>query len=136
MEYGLSMLAHASMPLTYWNEAFCSAIYLINRLPSYPLGTKSPYELLFSEKPNYMTLKTFGYLCFPNLRAYNKHKLQFRSTPCTFLGCSPHYKGYKCREHTGKYICQDMSHVMNIPSPFKPHLNQQPKLLLHTRTLA
>ncbi|XP_017622046.1 uncharacterized protein LOC108466209 [Gossypium arboreum] len=32
VEAGLSMLAYASMPLTYWNDAFNSAIYLINRL--------------------------------------------------------------------------------------------------------
>ncbi|KAA3470075.1 retrovirus-related Pol polyprotein from transposon TNT 1-94 [Gossypium australe] len=30
VEAGLSMLAHAAMPLTYWNDAFSSAVYLIN----------------------------------------------------------------------------------------------------------
>ena len=34
VEVGLSLLAHASMPLKYWDEAFITATYLINRLPS------------------------------------------------------------------------------------------------------
>lgn len=89
VECGLSMPTHASMTLTYWNEAFISAVYLISRLPSYPLVNKPPYELLFHEKPNYMSLRTFGCLCFPNLRPYNNNKLQFKSTPYTFLGYSP-----------------------------------------------
>lgn len=108
LECGLSMLAHASLQLAYWNEAFCNAVYLINRLPSSTLGVKSPHEVLFNEKPDYMSLKTFGCLCFPNLKPYNKHKLQFRSTPCILLGYSTYYKGYKCRDSTGRTLCQDM----------------------------
>jgi hypothetical protein len=34
VEVGLSLLAHASMPLKFWDEPFISASYLINRLPS------------------------------------------------------------------------------------------------------
>ncbi|KAG8492704.1 hypothetical protein CXB51_010346 [Gossypium anomalum] len=51
VETGLSMLAQAFIPVTYWNEAFSHAIYLINRLPSAPLGFVSPYEKLFQTKP-------------------------------------------------------------------------------------
>lgn len=46
IEASLSMLAHASMLVNYWNDAFSSAIHLINRLLSSPLGV-SPYEKLF-----------------------------------------------------------------------------------------
>lgn len=67
VEAGLSMLAHASMPLMFWNEAFCSAVFLINRLPSHPLGDVSPHEKLFQTKPDYSYLRIFGCLCFPNL---------------------------------------------------------------------
>jgi hypothetical protein len=34
MEVGLSLLAQASMPLKFWDEAFFTATYLINRIPS------------------------------------------------------------------------------------------------------
>ena len=33
VEVGLSLLAHASMPLKFWDEAFITATNLINRLP-------------------------------------------------------------------------------------------------------
>lgn len=74
-ETGLSMLTHVGMPLTHWYEAFSNLIYLINRLPTKPLGNISPYEKLFSVKPDYSTLRVFGCQCFPNLRAYNANKL-------------------------------------------------------------
>jgi histone deacetylase 1/2 len=34
VEVGLTLLAHASMPLKFWDEAFLTAVFLINRLPS------------------------------------------------------------------------------------------------------
>ncbi|KAG8487951.1 hypothetical protein CXB51_018012 [Gossypium anomalum] len=110
VETGLSMLAHASMPITYWNDAFSCAVYLLNRLPTAPLAFVSPYEKLFQAKPNYSFLRTFGCLCFPNLRPYNRHKLLLRSTPCTFLGYSPLHKGYRCQASNGRvYISRHVT---------------------------
>jgi hypothetical protein len=34
VEMGLALLAHASMPLKYWDEAFLAATFLINRTPT------------------------------------------------------------------------------------------------------
>jgi histone deacetylase 1/2 len=34
VEVGLALLANASMPLKYWDEAFLTATFLINLLPS------------------------------------------------------------------------------------------------------
>ena len=96
VELGLTLLAQASLPLKYWPDAFSTAVFLINRLPTEVLKQKCPYEFLFNSKPNYSQLKVFGCLCFPHLRPYNKHKLDFRSSPCTFLGYSSKHKGYKC----------------------------------------
>lgn len=35
-------------------------------------------------------------ICYPCLRPYNSQKIQYRSSPCTFLGYNLHHKGYKC----------------------------------------
>jgi hypothetical protein len=34
VEMSLALLAHASMPLKYWDEAFLAATFLINRTPT------------------------------------------------------------------------------------------------------
>jgi hypothetical protein len=54
-----------------------AATYLINRLPTKILDFSSPLEWLFQEKPHYSGLRTFGCACWPNLRPFNTHKLQF-----------------------------------------------------------
>lgn len=48
VEVGLTLLAQASMPLKLLDEAFITATYLINRLPSPVTHCVSPLELLYS----------------------------------------------------------------------------------------
>uniref|UniRef100_A0A803NT75 Integrase catalytic domain-containing protein n=1 Tax=Cannabis sativa TaxID=3483 RepID=A0A803NT75_CANSA len=109
VEHVLALLAHANRPLKYWDEAFRTAVYLHNRLPTPVLSQKSPIEVLFNLKPDYSILKTFGCTCFPNIRPYNKHKLEFRSSPCNFIGYSLNHKGYKCIDKNGRlYISRDV----------------------------
>ncbi|KAD1423642.1 hypothetical protein E3N88_42847 [Mikania micrantha] len=52
--------------------------------------------LLKQRKPDLSFLRVFGCQCYPHLRAYNKHKLDFRSTSCVFLGYSTTHHGYRC----------------------------------------
>jgi hypothetical protein len=104
------LLYHASIPLRFWDDAFQTACYLINRLPQTLLKNISPFEKLFHTAPEYNFLKTFGCACWPNLRPYNSHKLQPRSTQCVFLGYGISHKGYKCFHiSTGRtYISRDV----------------------------
>ena len=116
IEVGLSLLAHAHMPLKYWDEAFLTATFLINRVPSKVIHNETPLERLFNRKPEYSFLRTFGCACWPNLRPYNSHKLSFRSTRCAFLGYSNLHKGYKCLDiSSGRiYISRDVAFDENI----------------------
>jgi histone deacetylase 1/2 len=110
VEVGLSLLANASMPLKFWDEAFLTATYLINMLPSKPLKFATPTEKLLNITPNYQSLHIFGCACWPNLRPYNKRKLEFRSKHCAFLGYNNVHKGYKCLDISTGRVC--ISHVM------------------------
>lgn len=96
VETGLSLLAHSSLPTQYWAEAFLTATYLINRMPLVSKPKISPFEALLHKPPDYHHLRAFGCLCFPCLRPYRQHKLDYRSTPCIFLGYSLSHKGYRC----------------------------------------
>jgi hypothetical protein len=112
VETGLSLLAQAAMPVTFWDEAFSTATFLINRLPTRVIDNATPLERLLGTKakPNYDMLKAFGCACFPHLRPYNAKKLTFRSKECVFIGYSEHHKGYKCLDRsTGRvYISRDV----------------------------
>jgi hypothetical protein len=59
VEVGLSLLAHASMPLKYWDEAFLAATYLINLLPTKILDFSSPLERLFLKKTQLQWVENF-----------------------------------------------------------------------------
>lgn len=96
VEIGISLLAHASMPLKFLDEAFVTATYLINRLPSKVIHNQTPLEHLLKQEPDYSVLCIFGCACWPNLYPYNTRKLQFRSKRCVFLGSSNIHKGFKC----------------------------------------
>ncbi|KAL4581705.1 hypothetical protein LXL04_006232 [Taraxacum kok-saghyz] len=53
-------------------------------------------RVLYNKTLDYGFLKTFACLCFPFLRPYNSHKIDFRSKPCVFIGYSASHKGYLC----------------------------------------
>ena len=109
VETGLTLLANAKLPLCFWDHAFLTATYLINRLPSPTLDHKSPFFMLHLQFPDYNFLKSFGCACFPFTRPYNNNKLEFRSKECVFLGYSPSHKGYKCLDSAGRlYISKDV----------------------------
>lgn len=109
VELDLTLLTQASLPLTYWDHAFLTSVYLINRLPTSSLQFKIPHQVLFHQQPDYNFLKVFGCACFPLLRPYNAHKLDFRSHECIFLGYSPSHKGYKCLSPSGRiFVSKDV----------------------------
>jgi GAG-pre-integrase domain len=96
VELGLAYLFHASIPLQLWDLIFESVVYVINRLPSMSIGAISPFQKLFSQKPDYIMLHPLSCTCFPLLRPYTQHKLEPRSDSCVFLGYSSIHKGYYC----------------------------------------
>jgi histone deacetylase 1/2 len=53
------------------------ACFLINRLPSRTIDMKTPLERLLKETPDYTFFKVFACACWPHLRPYNNHKLEF-----------------------------------------------------------
>ena len=98
---------HATLPLQFWDYAFVTAAYLINRLPTASHNFAIPFVTLFNKEPDFHFLETFACACFPLLKPY--HKLKFRSQECIFLGYSSSHRGYKCLSSTGRiYISKDV----------------------------
>lgn len=76
--------------MTLYFRAFfvTTATYLINCLPTATLQNDSLYFRLFQKVQNYDKLISFGFLAYPWLRPYSKHKLQARSKACIFVSYS------------------------------------------------
>ena len=124
VETGLALLVQASLPSRYWMQAFQTACYLINMLPTKVLQNQIPLQLLFNKTPNYRHLHVFGCLCFPS-HPYMTNKLSYLSFPCVFQCYAPTHKGYICRDfHFGRiYISR---HVLFQERSFPFHLVSHP----------
>ncbi|KAK1414359.1 hypothetical protein QVD17_30103 [Tagetes erecta] len=123
VETGLSLLAESAVPRRFWHFAFDTAVYLINRMPSRSNSNTSPFEIVYKRQPDYSFLRIFGCQCFPYLRPYHPHKIDFRSTPCIFLGYSPDHHGYRCLDPTTDrlYIARHVRFNESL-FPFQPQL--------------
>ena len=75
IETCLSLLTESHLPKNFWDEGVATATYLINRLPTLVLKNRSPFEVLFKRLPDYKFMKTFGCLCYLNLRPLAQNKL-------------------------------------------------------------
>lgn len=63
-ETALTLLAKASMPLKYWDEAVCTSVYLINRLPSSTLSNLSPFFETISLQTSLFNFQSFWVYLF------------------------------------------------------------------------
>jgi hypothetical protein len=98
------------MPLKFWDKAFATTTYLINKTPSRVIGYVTPLQKLLQVELDYSQLKVFGCAYWSNLGPYNAQKSAFRSKQCVFLGYNPNHKGYKCLDvSSGRvYISRDV----------------------------
>ncbi|KAK9077447.1 hypothetical protein SSX86_005784 [Deinandra increscens subsp. villosa] len=127
VETGLTLLAQSHVPRRFWHFAFDTAVYLINRMPMRSNSSISPFQHIFKHPPDYTFLRVFGSQCFPHLRPYNQNKIDFRSTPCVFLGYSPTHHGYRCldpltdRLYISRHVrFNEQCFPFNQPSPPPP----------------
>lgn len=60
METVRCLLIQSGMPLTFWGEAVCHAVYLHNRLPTTRHPNTTPFERMFGAKPAISMMHVFG----------------------------------------------------------------------------
>lgn len=81
-----ALLFQSKMPTNFWGELISTATHVISMTPTKVLKGRSPYEVLFGNKPTYETLRVFGSLCYVHRRNRDKYKLGDRSRRCVFVG--------------------------------------------------
>ena len=99
-----SMLIGAKMHRRYWGYAVLCAAYLRNRCWNSHLKNKSPFEIVYGSKPKLWSLKVFGCICFAQVPAEKRNKLDARAVKCIFLGYSTTSKAYIVQELNSKRI--------------------------------
>lgn len=95
---GFAILFHSHVPLKSWVDAFSTATFIINRLPTPFLDGCSPFEVMFDKPHSYSNFYPFGCLVFPYLRDYAPQKLAPPSRSCVFLSYSISHHGFRCLE--------------------------------------
>jgi hypothetical protein len=93
LNVGRSLLFQSKLPKHFWSYAVVHAAYLINRVVTPLLDSKSPYQLLYNSIPNLQDLKVFVSLCYASTLTIHKTKLDPRARKCIFLGYKSGMKG-------------------------------------------
>ena len=82
-------------PNYLWGEAVRHATYLINRVATRVLISKTPYEALKNNKPNVDHLRIFGCVGYAKVDTPHLKKLDDRSRALVHLGTEPGMKPYR-----------------------------------------
>ena len=91
----IAMLQEAGLPSTYWGEALCTLVYVLNRTPSSARPGTTPYEAWFGVKPNVSNLRIFGSLAYVHVQKDKRGPLGSHMEKCIFLGYPEGYKGWR-----------------------------------------
>ncbi|GJX27292.1 ribonuclease H-like domain-containing protein, partial [Tanacetum coccineum] len=73
------------LPLYLWSEYILTAVYIINRIPSYVLSGKSPFSLVYGHGHLLSHFRVFGCLCYATI-LNNQDKFSSKSEKYVFIG--------------------------------------------------
>ncbi|KAK3034348.1 hypothetical protein RJ639_032246 [Escallonia herrerae] len=68
----------------------------------WPGTQKSPFEILYSEKPNVNYFWVFGSICYVHVPKSNRTKLDPKARKCVFVGYDSYRKGWRCMDPATK----------------------------------
>jgi len=87
------MLSDARLSKKIWAEALAYACYLVNRLPSFAIGGKTPLKVWSGKAAqDYDSLRVFGCSAYYHIK---EDKLDPRAKKSVFVGFKKGVKGYK-----------------------------------------
>ncbi|KAL0431178.1 UNVERIFIED_CONTAM: hypothetical protein Sradi_0743800 [Sesamum radiatum] len=86
------------------------ATYVINRMTLSPINMRTPYAMIFGEKPNMKYSKIFGSICYVHVQESRRSKLDLKARKCIFIGCNETKNGWKYMDlETHKFtVSQDV----------------------------
>ncbi|KAD3067019.1 hypothetical protein E3N88_34899 [Mikania micrantha] len=94
IEAARTMLSESKLPIFFWAEAVNTACYVQNRALLNKRHQKTPYEILFNQKPKVGHFKSFGCPC-TLLHTEPNHKFDDKADECYFVGYSSERAAYR-----------------------------------------
>jgi len=95
MEMSRCILFEKKLPRFLWAEAIDTSIYLLNRLPTNSVQSRTPLKAWSSVRPTAKHLKVFGSLCYFHMPSAKRGKLDERAEKGILVGYTAESKGYR-----------------------------------------
>jgi len=86
-------MAHANLPIGFWEEALLTITYILNRVPSKSVSA-APYELWFGKKLSLDHLRLWDSAGYVHNPTHKHEKLGPRAIKMVFIRCPAQSKGY------------------------------------------
>jgi hypothetical protein len=117
MEMARSIMKSMKVPGRFWGEAVRHSVHLLNRLPTRPMGSRTPFEAWSGRKPQLGHMRVFG--CKAHVRTAKAHlsKLEDRSVPMVYFGVEEGSKAHRLyNPQTRKIVVsRDVVFEENVP---------------------
>ena len=108
-----TLLVEMGVPHYLWSDALLTAAYLLNRLPSSPLGGEVPLHRLHPERELFaLPPRVFGCVAYVHDHTPNLSKLAPRSLKGVFVGYSRTQKGYRV------YLLDQRKYLVSVDVTF------------------
>ncbi|KAM0052273.1 putative RNA-directed DNA polymerase [Helianthus debilis subsp. tardiflorus] len=126
LETARALKIEANLPIRLWGECILTAAYIINRLPSKVIQDKTPYELLYGQKPDYDHMRILGCLTYYWSIEMKGDKFEMRGRPGVFVGYPPGTKGYKIYDpsHNKIIVSRDVKFAEKV-FPFMSKIKEK-----------
>lgn len=92
-----ALLKHASLPTTFYDYSFDTALFLLNRLPTaaLPEGVLPAHRWLRLTCVDFSRVRVFGCICYAYIPKHLRKKLDDRARLRIFIGYTEERKGYR-----------------------------------------
>jgi len=89
----MSMMAHANLPVSFWEDALLTATYVLNRMPNKSVPA-TPYVLWYGRKASMDHLHPLVSTGYIHNLTHQHEKLGARATKMVLIRYVEHSKGY------------------------------------------
>ena len=103
-ERAKSVRIHCGLPKTFWAYAVSTVTYLINKVPSVPLGLKILEEVWTGKELKYSHLRTFGCTAYGHVDLEKRDKIDAKAVKCYFIGYGSDLFGYRFWDNKNRKI--------------------------------